>query len=95
MFRVVPAAQIKLRNLLVLIAKYADANLPWPRDHVAMDTRATLSMLRWLELAELEVAELGRQRTVSRRCAEQEIVVAAQLVAVKRRLLTEHAARAA
>ena len=84
-----------MRNLLDLIAKYADVILPCARDHVAMDTRATLSMLRWLEIAELEVAELGRQRALSRRCADMEIVVAAQLVAVKRRLIIENAKRAA
>ena len=52
-------------------------------------------MLRWLEIAELEVAELGRQRALSQRCADLEIVVAAQLVAVKRRLIIENAKRAA
>ena len=56
-----------------------------------MDTRETLSMLRWLENAESDVVEFRRMRAVSRRCAALEIVVAAQLVAVKRRLILEHA----
>jgi hypothetical protein len=51
-----------------------------------MDTRETLSLLRWMEVAELEVAEHARQRDVSRRAAELEIVVNAQLVGAKRRL---------
>lgn len=83
-----------MRNFLDLIAKYADVILPWARDHVAMDTRETLSMLRWMEIAESDIVEFGRMRTVSRRYADLEIVVAAQLVAVKRRLIVEHARRA-
>ncbi len=59
-----------------------------------MDTRETLSMLRWMEIAESDVVEFGRMRAVSRRYADLEIVVAAQLVAVKRRLIVERARRA-
>ncbi len=54
-----------------------------------MDARETLSLLRWMEIAEIEVAEHARQRDVSRRSAEMEIVVNAQLVAARRRLALE------
>ena len=51
-----------------------------------MDNRETLSLLRWMENAEIEVAEHARLRDVSRRSAELEIVVNAQLVAARQRL---------
>ncbi len=60
-----------------------------------MDTLETLSMLRWLEIAEADVVEFGRLRATSRQWADREIVVAAQLIAVKRRLVIEHAKRTA
>lgn len=61
------------------------------QDIVPAWTPAKHSMLRWLENAESDVVEFRRMRAVSRRCADLEIVVAAQLVAAKRRLIVEHA----
>lgn len=54
-----------------------------------MDSRETLSLLRFMERAEVEVAEHARLRDVSRRAAELEIIVNAQLVAARRRLAQE------
>ncbi len=51
-----------------------------------MDTHETLKLLRWIELAERDVAEYRRLRDVSRRAADLEIVISAQLHAAKQRL---------
>jgi len=51
-----------------------------------MDNREMLSLQRWIEVAETEIAELASQREASRRSAGMEIVVNAQLVAARRRL---------
>ena len=52
-----------------------------------MDTHETLKLLRWIEVAEAEIAEYRRLRDVSRRAADLEIVVAAQLHAARQKLI--------
>ena len=52
-----------------------------------MDTHETLELLRWIEEAEVEIAEHRRQREVSRQAADLEIVIAAQLHAARQRLI--------
>lgn len=56
-----------------------------------MDARQVLQLLRWKESAELEMTEHVRQGPFSRQAHAMAIVVGAQLLGVRQRLIAAHA----